>query len=159
MVRALHKILDISLIPIKNHRLIVSLERRRSATRDLNERVTPDGKVTMTTGMDTRADVQAEMSAVKRASGLHPSDLEPANFSEMIEALTAVGVGLGVAKRTIDRLGDTRLDRVSELLGRTLDQYWRASRVFPRVPHVPDLIGWGQPPSRTAPRGEVSRNG
>lgn len=83
-----------------------------------------------------------------------PTDMEPSNFSEMIEALTAVGVSIGVAKRTIDRLGDTRLDRVSELLGKTLDQYWRASRAFPRVPHVPELLTWGQTPGAVGmPRG------
>ncbi|MBN8926180.1 MAG: hypothetical protein J0H19_06115 [Rhodospirillales bacterium] len=81
------------------------------------------------------------------------AEAEPANYAEMIEALTAVGVSLGVAKRTIDRLGDTRLDRVSELLGRTLDQYWRASRAFPRVPHVPEPLTWGRtPPLRAMPQ-------
>ncbi|MBN8897670.1 MAG: hypothetical protein J0H35_05715 [Rhodospirillales bacterium] len=88
----------------------------------------------------------------------------PDDFSEMIEALTAVGIGLGVAKRTIDRLGDTRLDQVSELLSRTLDQYWRASRAVPRLPHGSELLGWGRAGTQPSVRSregalELSREG
>jgi hypothetical protein len=91
-----------------------------------------------------------------RSTGSGKFTFAPADFSEMIEALTAVGIGLGVAKRTIDRLSDTRLDEVSKLLGRTLDQYWRASRAVPRLPHESELLGWGRAGTHSS---VMSRNG